>query len=311
MMPNKRSAFWSVFFLCVGVFMTPAREGMAQIASASLTVKPVPKIDTLTYDCPTGSVKIRASNGIALSTATYYVVSTTPSIVLPPNNNTGNFSLGGAKSAVMGVDMSGCYTDTSIAFDCGGTALPATLLVFEVSLYETNKGLIEWQAEGAEELEKYELQESPEGRGYTHLAEIPVLQGASAEKTAYKYVDENLQRGFNFYRLALYHRNGQVTYAPVRTLFYDPRVEIKVAFYPNPTAGRITAEVNAEKDDDFLLYVYDGAGRVAMAPDAYKVVKGKNLVEIDISPLADGQYLFVYRLRDHQFGGSMRVIKKF
>jgi hypothetical protein len=97
----------------------------------------------------------------------------------------------------------------------------------------------------------------------------------------------------------------------VRTLFYDPRLEIKVAFYPNPTSGKITAEVNAEKDDDFLLYVYDGAGQVAMTPNTYKVAKGKNLVEVDISPLADGQYLFVYRLRDHQFGGSMRVIKRF
>jgi hypothetical protein len=242
-----------------------------------------------------------------ISTATYTVVSTIPAITIPPSNTTGNFTLSGARAAVMEIDAQGCYTDTTVAFDCGAP-LPVLLVQFGATLFQNNKGLIEWAARDESDLARYVIEESSDGKAFRDLATVPVLQGNDPE-TQYKYVDTSLWRGYNFYRLALYHLDGHITYSSIRTVFYDFRESINVAFYPNPTTGKITAELVVENADDFALIIYDQQSRLMRNPQQFRLTEGRNLIPLDITDLSDGNYLFVYKLPLHQVSGTMRVTK--
>ncbi|RYD51808.1 MAG: hypothetical protein EOP52_06385 [Sphingobacteriales bacterium] len=291
---------------CMGILGMSVQRSCAQITTASLLVNRIPEADTIKYDCASGMVQIQVAPPI--SSATYTVVSTMPAIMIPPSNTTGSFMLRGARSAVLGIDAQGCFTDTTIAFDCGGPALPVSVVQFGATLYQNSKGLIEWVAKDERDLDRYVIEESSDGKAFRDLATIPALPGNTPE-TQYKYVDTSLWRGYNFYRLALYHLDGHITYSPIRTVFYDFREHINVAFYPNPTTGKITAELVTEIADDFVLVIYDQQSKLMRNPQQFQLTAGRNLIPLDITDLADGNYLFVYKLPVHQVSGTMRITK--
>ncbi|MEO8087795.1 MAG: T9SS type A sorting domain-containing protein [Bacteroidota bacterium] len=64
----------------------------------------------------------------------------------------------------------------------------------------------------------------------------------------------------------------------------------KVQLYPNPTNGMATLKFNNEKDEDYLVYIKDVAGRSIIVENR-KAVKGINLMDFDLSSLAKGIYI--------------------
>jgi hypothetical protein len=71
-----------------------------------------------------------------------------------------------------------------------------------------------------------------------------------------------------------------------------------VIVYPNPARSSATLQFNADKDADATLALYDIAGREAQS-GSFRMVEGKNGVELNLSNLTPGIYLVVVKSSDN------------
>ncbi|MBN2521611.1 MAG: T9SS type A sorting domain-containing protein, partial [Bacteroidales bacterium] len=82
--------------------------------------------------------------------------------------------------------------------------------------------------------------------------------------------------------------------------------EEEVRIYPNPTGGDIT--VSWENDyESLLLTIYDLYGRVVKV---VKIGSGKNEVQVDISEVIGGLYIFELKDAEFKIISRARILKR-
>lgn len=285
---------------CCVILMLPQQASAQVLSTTQVQVNALPVIDSVSYNCTSGiPIQVHVSNHNA--GYVYSIVNTTPAIAPVADNTTGTFTgVAGITSAVFRVSNNTCYTDTLVQFDCNGAPLPLDLLDFTVRLHQQDAALLEWTATGNTQTKvRYEVERSYDGRTFQYLGTIHAT--AMSGRQNYRYIDEKLAKGYNFYRLKIMDEDGSMMYSQVRMVIY--KKENAVVWYPNPASRFIYLELYQDEPGGTMdISVFNVVSGIERLKFNQKLVSGQNKIAVDVSTLSDGTYFMRYQLANGDKG---------
>jgi len=159
--------------------------------------------------------------------------------------------------------------------------LPVSLIDF--TAYKDGEHVkIEWQTEAEINNDYFTIEKS---NNLIDWEEVMVVKGKgnSSNKSNYNEIDNYPFEGISYYRLKQTDYNGEFEYSTNRTVnFYDEN-EIKI--YPNPIDNIFTIENTNNKEVKLVNLLGQNV-------DFVIINKSEDSVEIDISTLSKGVYVF-------------------
>lgn len=182
------------------------------------------------------------------------------------------------------------------------TTLPVKLSTFNASLNDRKQVVLKWQTAFEITNDRFEIQKSVNGSGFSTLAVQPG-SGNSYEVKSYSFTDISFSPGdVAFYRLKQVDQDNQVTYS--RILYVDDKAMpgSAISLFPNPqTASDNVIQLRGVRAGEISyanLRIFDLAGRSI----SYRIT-GPNSVE-PYPALAEGIYMV--QLKDK----VLRLIKQ-
>ncbi len=117
--------------------------------------------------------------------------------------------------------------------------------------------------------------------------------GNSSELNTYQFLDVAPNKTKNrYYRLKQYDIDGTFTYSDFRVVFFEDRIEDKVAFFPNPFLDLVQFHYKSNIDQEVQVIVSDIKGVDLMTFDL-EVYHGEQDISLDLGDaLNEGIYLF-------------------
>ena len=137
--------------------------------------------------------------------------------------------------------------------------LPLALLNFTAA--RSGKGaLLQWSTTGEMNTSRYIIEKSVDGISFPAIDSLKA-DGDSSNVNNYRYTDNHLWNGVNYYRLKLVALDGSFSYSSVR-IIHDTLNSLVISIYPNPVQTGIlyiSSSANAES-----LQITDISGRVIL-----------------------------------------------
>lgn len=156
--------------------------------------------------------------------------------------------------------------------------LPVTLVKFEVRSHAQEVS-IEWSTSSELFNRAFLLQRSTDGIDWKEIAEVPG-RGTTQEFHTYRVLDQNPEKGLNYYRLVQEDIDGKRTFFPVKTIRMTVEGQ-EFQVYPNPARSLIT--ISSPDDGEYAIMTTTG-----------KIVQQgifQNGQSLDVSGLSPGFYL--------------------
>jgi hypothetical protein len=113
----------------------------------------------------------------------------------------------------------------------GANQSPDPVLLSFTAGLSGESGLLQWTSSGEVATSRYTIEKSPDGIKFSPLDSVKALNGDSVN--AYRYTDNGLWQGVNYYRLRIVDSNGRYNYSYIRTIELDAPGPI-IHIYPNP-----------------------------------------------------------------------------
>ncbi len=143
----------------------------------------------------------------------------------------------------------------------GDILLPVTLT--NIKAFQKNTGVqIEWTAQQASNIDRYEVERSANGRQFSMLGNVHVT-GNSSIAIKYNLFDPFPFSGVNFYRIKIIEA-GKETYSQILKVNMNNGSKNNINVYPNPIKGNaIGLEINLQKGN-YTLIVTNTFGQQVM-----------------------------------------------
>lgn len=182
--------------------------------------------------------------------------------------------------------------------------LPVTLLYFTAKKGTATSSLLEWKTSQEINSSHFEVERSNDAITFNKIGRVAAA-GNSSVGIAYSFTDNNPMAGNNYYRLKQYDLDGRFTYTPARLVRFDEINSATVKYYPNPTKGMLTIEINdVSRNEAKVINITNAAGVVI---DQLRLPAANNrLTEINMSRYPKGTY-FV-QLRTATINNTQRII---
>lgn len=136
---------------------------------------------------------------------------------------------------------------------------PLPVKLSNIKAYEKMNGVqIDWTAYQEENLSRYAIEHSADGRNFNAIGEVPA-RNADAE-TQYGFFDANPVQGVNFYRLRSIDLDGKFALSTIVKVNLDKDVK-EISVYPNPaTSGYISFQGADLAKGNYTVKIYNSAG---------------------------------------------------
>ena len=159
--------------------------------------------------------------------------------------------------------------------------LPLKLLGF-TALKEGKSNLLQWTTAHEINVEKFEIERSPDGVQYKNIGTVKAGAGQ------YSFTDNNPRfSGTNYYRLKMIDKDGKFEYSPVRVL--NNSSSFYVSVYPLPAKGRLNIQIQSSKNEKATISITDISGKVLIT-NSTSLSEGINNSFINIQSLSKGIY---------------------
>jgi len=183
------------------------------------------------------------------------------------------------------------YTNGNLTdFGTAGTGYPyivavITVLPVEISKLEARKQsngtLLNWEVTTNEEIVKYELQRSTDGRAFETIAVIPASASGS-----YSYTDVSAKTGIYNYRVKVLTAGNETIYSSVVTVSYNAAVKIELL--QNPVVETVVFKHPAVAA---MYMIVDLNGRTLQQG---MINSNAEVTKADVSRLPAGTYVLHY-----------------
>ncbi len=178
-----------------------------------------------------------------------------------------------------------------LQFNGSGTqsSLPVELISF-IGTYEKNQIELTWQTGSEINNEKFEIEESQDGREFQKIGEIKG-NGTTVERQAYSFTDKNPSNGISYYRLKQIDFDGQFEYSKMISIISKDDNGNVGAFYPNPSkSGFVNLNYNSQDDEAISISVFNVTGKL-VDNQIQQVSNGENNLNFDFSHFNAGIYI--------------------
>jgi hypothetical protein len=160
---------------------------------------------------------------------------------------------------------------------------------------------IRWTVGEEENVDRYEIQRSPDGRNYTAIGAVP-----ASHQRQYEYWDRGPLAGASYYRLAMIDNDGRSSYSPVVALNRSI-AGWSMQAAPNPFRDALQLRIDAPDGGTVSLELLDLAGR-PLRREEKNVQKGSNVFLLS----GLGQYgsgIYFLRIKSLKVQQTMRLVK--
>ena len=169
----------------------------------------------------------------------------------------------------------------AITYSTNPIVLPLTLTSFTATA-EQQTALLAWTVQDGAGADHFDVQRSTDGTDFATIGTVGAIDdGANAEN--YSFVDDK-PATLNYYRIAMVHADGSVSYSAIRTLGSAVSGAVKMTIYPNPTTDRLHITTSGTGRVD--IQIVDVQGRVLRRIET----ASGNTVDVSVSELTRGIY---------------------
>lgn len=177
--------------------------------------------------------------------------------------------------------------DVVLGLDVANEVLPVELGEFTAALFETNKGLLDWNTLSEKNTKEFIIEKSRDAINWSYLSTqvSKAENGYSNWKLDYQYIDPQLFNGTNFYRIKMIDYDGTYSYSPIRVINYR-NGENYINVYPNPASDVVHINnigVNS------TIQLVDIAGRQVPV----SILENNGSATVDVSKLTGGSYFII------------------
>lgn len=236
---------------------------------------------------PQGNLLIGASTSNASFGTTIYTVVTTTSWT----NFSFNFIAPNNSTHITVMPVSGISSWNSIDNFSLTSVLPVELLKFDAN-YQKNSSKVnlEWQTASELQNEKFEIEESQDGREFQKIGEVEG-RGTTHELQDYTFEVKKPRYGISYYRLKQIDFDGQFEYSKVLSVNFKGENEEVGEFYPNPSkSGMVYLDYVSKTDEEIIVSVFDITGKLVIN-QIQQISSGDNNLRFDFSDLNMGIYM--------------------
>jgi hypothetical protein len=150
-----------------------------------------------------------------------------------------------------------------------------------------NKNMVTWSTASEDLGDVFEVEKSIDSRNFTYLTNV-AAKGTASTYTVY---DEQPQQGWNYYRLKLKHKEGNITYSKTVSAFYGKNTSL-VSIFPNPVTDRLVIKT-ASANPYGIASIYNSKGMLVKT-----VSIQQQTTTIALPNLPAGMYVVRYAEKD-------------
>lgn len=144
---------------------------------------------------------------------------------------------------------------------CPYSVLSTHISGFNTSLKDNNV-LVEWQVNNLQPTDKYEIEVSTDGKGFTNLGEgISQISGSVA---SYKFL-YNIAPNFSgklFFRIKQTNDAGKVLYSEIRIINCNKNLIATYSAYPNPSVTGVNIQFIKNAGGDYHVELINSTGQL-------------------------------------------------
>lgn len=171
--------------------------------------------------------------------------------------------------------------------------LPVELISF-TGYNDGDKNVLNWTTVSESNTLKFEIQRNSTGAGgaFNYIGE-KAAAGNSTQVLNYTIDDLSPLQGNNYYRLKIIDKDGSFSYSQTIMINVSTVVEYKdviTKIFPNPTNHMLYVDYQSASNSTVILKVFDAIGQ-EISNSKMTVVRGNQLLHLDVSDFADGVYI--------------------
>lgn len=177
------------------------------------------------------------------------------------------------------------------------TTVPVVLSNFDVQ-NKNNQNLLSWSTAQESNSSHFSIERSSDGTNFTEIAKVNAT-GNSANARLYSYTDVTPLNGINYYRLNMVDLDNTSKYSEIKSV-KNSVSSFALSVYPNPVSSLMKISLTAEKAELSSITITNIAGQVVYTSQV-KIEKGSNMIPVNVSNFASGNYVLKIQLSDNNF----------
>jgi hypothetical protein len=166
-----------------------------------------------------------------------------------------------------------------------------------------NSAQLSWTMENQTNSKWFVIERSGDTGGYDSIS---VVAGTNNGNTNdYLFIDNNMLKGNNYYRLREVDMDGVIRYSKIVTL-NNVEVAGKMAIYPNPVIAVLNYSITSPAAQQVIVQVYNLSG-IVLQTSQQQLSAGSNQQSLAINGLKSGNYILKVSNRT----GSSQYVQPF
>ncbi len=166
--------------------------------------------------------------------------------------------------------------------------LKINIISFDANI-NNNEVNVKWETEEEENNDYFVVEWSTDGIDFTPLGKIKSI-GYSREKSEYSYTHTNPVKGYNYYRLVQYDRDGTSDKFNAISVLFEQKENSTMYINPNAVYNNLKVEFSTPVVNG-RLHIYDTQGKLVKSSI---LASGIDVFNFDVSTLPAGQYVVKY-----------------
>ncbi len=147
--------------------------------------------------------------------------------------------------------------------------------------------LVSWTTQSEHNSAWFDVERSYDGVNFIKIGQVQAA-GFNSTVRNYQFADVNAAKSLIFYRLKMVDANASYKLSLIRVVTKSDGNKHEFLLYPNPAVFNVSIVLNEATTEDMQLQVTNQMGQVVRTT---RLIKGTQLVKLDISQLPKGIYL--------------------
>ncbi len=190
----------------------------------------------------------------------------------------------------------GIFSSFSVSSNC--LPLPVELSQFNAFEINNQQVQLEWQTETEIDFSHFEIERSKDASQWEYIYEV-AANGAIEGQTNYRFIDQNPNEGFNYYRLKMVDKDGSYEFSNIQIVTIKVETDFGLSISPNPTSDKINLAFKDPIKGPIQIEIIDAEGQLIES----KTIESSQLIyrsSMNINHLAKGIYFIQLQYEDVQ-----------